>query len=635
MPGTRDRHHKKNHSSESSSSSSSSSDSESYQSESLSFGDKRRHRKYNHCKEKKCDSESEIACYSNEYKHCNKKKDCSSSSSSESECEYKMCDIYTYFKNRLLEDKELMVAGSSSYLNCINDLSQTISNNHALDYSTVVKQYNIETEVVNTVFFVREDGYFILFAIAQVDNSCQFTIFINGVVVPSTCIGTNSGAGQVVSRHLLKLNKDDNVTIRNYISSASSLKSNLYSGGSNPGNDLTLLLMKIAPTHQPHHMYEHECHEYMKCLSHQKKKLFHCLTDKLKDDTELMVRGFNVTGTFYSSASQQVVTEGGVAYNAFSNVNGMVWNPSSTDPTQIQVFEDGVYKVFFLINTNTPGQFSIAVNGIPVETSTQGSSKGAGQISIRSLLDLNKNDIIQVLNHTSQNGSIAVSTNCGGLENNINVVLTIFKIAPLVKPSIKPVDCKLAKRFECYYEKFKKYLLCKNCLQIDGSGAFVSLVSSVIQPVSVNDSFIWDTNVHLKEFKHTQGKTEIWVERDGLYDLFVDIATDEPLQYALFVNGVVDPSVIFGRDSGANRCLMRQFVKLNKGDRLEIRNYTSGAGTIHTVANAGGEYIGNNSLFMAFMLHPTCSEPDCCVPCKPECCVPSKSQVSKTKSTRK
>jgi len=546
-----------------------------------------------------------------------------------------MCDIYTYFKNRLLEDKELMVAGSSSYLNCINDLSQTISNNHALDYSTVVKQYNIETEVVNTVFFVREDGYFILFAIAQVDNSCQFTIFINGVVVPSTCIGTNSGAGQVVSRHLLKLNKDDNVTIRNYISSASSLKSNLYSGGSNPGNDLTLLLMKIAPTHQPHHMYEHECHEYMKCLSHQKKKLFHCLTDKLKDDTELMVRGFNVTGTFYSSASQQVVTEGGVAYNAFSNVNGMVWNPSSTDPTQIQVFEDGVYKVFFLINTNTPGQFSIAVNGIPVETSTQGSSKGAGQISIRSLLDLNKNDIIQVLNHTSQNGSIAVSTNCGGLENNINVVLTIFKIAPLVKPSIKPVDCKLAKRFECYYEKFKKYLLCKNCLQIDGSGAFVSLVSSVIQPVSVNDSFIWDTNVHLKEFKHTQGKTEIWVERDGLYDLFVDIATDEPLQYALFVNGVVDPSVIFGRDSGANRCLMRQFVKLNKGDRLEIRNYTSGAGTIHTVANAGGEYIGNNSLFMAFMLHPTCSEPDCCVPCKPECCVPSKSQVSKTKSTRK
>jgi len=620
MPGTRDRHHKKKQSSESSSSSSS--DSESYQSDSLSFGDKRRHRKHHHRKEKKCDSESEIACYSNECK----KKECSSSTS-ESECEYKMCDIYTYFKNRLVQDKELMVAGSSSYLNCVNDQSQIIPTNHALDYSTIVEQYNADTSVVNNRFFVREDGYFILFAIAQVDSACQFTIFVNGVIVPSTCIGTNSGAGQVISRHLLKLNKDDNVLVRNYISTTNSVKSNLYSGGSNPGNDLTLLLMKIAPTCQPPRMNEHECHEFMKCLSHQKKKLFKCLTDKLKDDCELMVRGFNVTGTFYSSAAQQVATESGVAYNAFSNVNGMVWNPSSTDPTQIQVFEDGVYKVFFLVNTNTPGQFSIAVNGVPVETTTQGSSKGAGQISIRSLLDLNKNDIIQVLNHTSSNGSIAVSTNCGGLENNVNVLLSVFKIAPLYKPCIKPVDCKLAERFECYYEKFKKYLLCKDCLQVDGSGAFVSLVSGTIQPVDVNESFVWDTNVHLKEFKHTQGKTEIWVERDGLYDLFVDIATDEPLQLALFVNGVVDPSVIFGRDSGANRCLMRQFVKLNKGDKLEVRNYTSSAGTIHTVANAGGDYIGNNSLFMAFMLHPTCCEPDCCKPAKP--------QASKPKALKK
>jgi hypothetical protein len=630
MPGSRDRHHKKKQSSESSSSSSSSSssDSESYQSESLSYGDKRRHHKHHHHKEKKCDSESEVACYSNEKKHC-------SSSSSDSECEYKMCDIYTYFKNRLLEDKELMVAGSSSYINCINDQTQTIPTNHALEYNTIVEQYNVDTSVVNTVFFVREDGYFILFAIAQVDSACQFTIFVNGVNVPSTCVGTNSGAGQVISRHLLKLNKDDNVTVRNYISSSSSLKSNLYSGGSNPGNDLTLLMMKIAPLCHPPRMHEHECHEFMKCLSHQKKKLFHCLTDKLKDDAELMVHGFNVTGSFYSSAQQQVATEGGIAYSAFSNVNGMVWNPSSSDPTQVQVFEDGVYKVFFLVNTNTPGQFSLAVNGVPVESTTQGSSKGAGQISIRSLLDLNKNDIIQVLNHTSQNGSIVVSEHCGGLELNVNAVLTVFKIAPLVKPSIKPVDCKLAERFECYYEKFRKYLLCKDCLQIDGSGAFVSLVSGTIQPVTPNDSFVFDTNVHLKEFKHTQGKTEIWVERDGVYDLFVDIATDEPLQYALFVNGVVDPGCIFGRDSGANRCLLRQFVKLNKGDRLEIRNYTSSAGTVHTVANAGGEYIGNNVLFMAFMLHPTCCEPDCCVPVKPDCCVPSKSHLSKAKSTRK
>jgi len=614
MPGTRDRHHKKKQSSESSSSSSS--DSESYQSDSLSFGDKRRHRKHHHRKEKKSDSESEIACYSNEQKHCNKKKECSSSTS-ESECEYKMCDIYTYFKNRLLEDNQLMVAGSSAYLSCVNDQSQIIPTNHALEFSTLVLQSNIDTVNQNSPIFVRESGYYILFVIALVDTACQFTIFVNGDVVPSTCVGTNSGAGQVVSRHMLKLNKDDNVCIRNYISTANSIKSNLYAGGSNPANDLTLLMMKIAPLNQPEHMREHECHEFMKCLSHQKKKLFKCLTDKLKEDCELMVHGFKTAGTFYTTASQQVAVDNGVVFDSMSNVNGLVWNPSSSDGSQVQVLEDGVYKVFFLVTTNTPGQFSIVVNGVPVDSTTQGSNKGAGQISLRALLPLNKNDILQVYNHTSANGTITVSSNCGGNQNNVCAILTVFKIAPLYRPCIKPVDCKLAERFECYYDKFKKYLLCKDCLQIDGSESFISMTSALLQSVQQEDAFVWANNLHLKEFKHTQGYTDFCAERSGVYDIFVDIATDEPLQFALFVNGVPDNSTIFGRDSGANRCLMRQFVKLNKGDVLSVRNHDSNAGQVTTVTNAGGNFIGNNMLFMAFMLYPSCCEPECCKPPKP------------------
>jgi len=618
MPGSRDRHHKKKYSSDSSSSSSS--DSESYQSDSISYGnDKRRHQKHHHKKHSDC--ESEIACYSND-----KKKDCSSSSS-ESECEYKMCDIYTYFKNRLVEDKELMVAGSSAYMNVVNDQSQIIPTNHALEYSTVVTQYNVDTINTNSPFFVRESGVYIIFAIAQVDSACQFTLFVNGSVMDHTCIGTNSGAGQVVSRHMLRLEQDDNVTVRNYISSSNSVKAGLYAGGTNPGNDLTLLIMKVAPYDQPEKMCDSECHEFMKCLSHQKKKLFHSLTDKLKEDSELMVHGFNVTGTFYTTVSQQVATEAPVLFDTFSNVNNMVWNPSSTDASQVQVLEDGVYKLFFLATTNTPGQFSIAVNGTPVETTTQGSNKGAGQITIRALLDLHKNDIVQVLNHTSANGSIILSANCGGSQNSISAILTAFKIAPLYKPCIKPVDCKLAERFECYYDKFKKYLLCKKCLQIDGAESYASIVSNAIQHMSFGQSFALPTNVYLKNFKHRQGYTDMWIEKSGVYDLFVDCATDEPLQYALFVNGNVDPSTIFGRDSGANRCLMRQFVQLNKGDCISVRNYVSHTGDVHTVENAGGSFIGNNLLFMAFMLHPLCEEPDCCKPSKPH--------VTKPKSSKK
>ena len=56
------------------------------------------------------------------------------------------------------------------------------------------------------------------------------------------------------------------VFIRNYISGSSSVSTNNYAGGSQPGNDMTLLLMKIAPYNTP-------CvnHEELKCLSKNKR----------------------------------------------------------------------------------------------------------------------------------------------------------------------------------------------------------------------------------------------------------------------------------------------------------------------------------------------------------------------------
>lgn len=63
-------------------------------------------------------------------------------------------------------------------------------------------------------------------------------------------------------------------------------------------------------------------------------------------------------------------------------------------------------------------------------------------------------------------------------------------------------------------------------------------------------------------------------------------------------------STVNGRDSGANRVLMRQFVKLCKGDILEVRNYESYSGTLHTPLNSGGTIPGHPCFFMAFLLSP-------------------------------
>lgn len=599
MPSSRSKHSKQKKKAYSTSSESCS-DSDSYQSDSITCEKKdslceKKHHKKHHRKEKcKSDSDSTIECYSNDKK--------TSSSSSECEEKYKISDIYDYFRNRLLEDNELMVAGSNSYVSAVNNISETIPTNHAITFNNDVLNYNVDSLPLNSPFFVREDGIFIVFFVGAVDSACQFTIFVNGNIVPETCVGTNSGAGQVVSRHMLALKKDDNVVIRSYISAANSFKSNLYTGGSDPGNDLTFLLMKIAPLYGPRDVSEKECHELMKCLSHNKKKLFKCLTDKLENDTELMVHGFNVAGTFSNTNTQVVATQSPVLFDTSSNVTGLVWNPLNSG--NVNILEDGVYKVFFLATTPTPAQFAFALNGVPIADSTQGSSKGAGQITIRSLLELKQGDIISVFNHVSANGNVTINSNAGGSENNIATIFTIFKIAPLVKPTIKPVDCKLAKRFECYYKKFKTYLLCKEYLMIAGSSCYLSTISSSLQEVGPDQVFNWPTNVLKRDMGHIQGNDIVTIERSGLYDVFTDICTDEPLQFALFVNGNVLPNTIFGRDSGANRCLMRQFVRLNKGDVIQVKNYRSYANPVHTALNAGGNFIGQNSLLLAFMLHP-------------------------------
>lgn len=560
-------------------------------------------------------SSSEIDSFSNEIEIKIKKnkhsehhkpkspKSSESSSSSSSECKpkFKLCDIYTYFRNRLLEDKQLMVAGSDAYLTTTNNLSQIIPKNHAITCNLITLEYNIDNHQNTAPYYVREDGIYILFNLLNVDSSCQFTIFINGEIRPLTTIGTNSGAGQLLSRHMIKLMKDDSVVIRNYISTSSSVKSSLYSGGLLPGNDISLLIMKIAPLDAAKVDMCNE-HKFMECLSHKKKKLFQKLTEKLVCDNELMIKGFNTLGTFYNKSTQTIATDSSVVFNESSCVNGLSW--VATNPDQIQILEDGVYKLFFLINTGTSAQFTVFVNGLPIDASTQGTNKGAGQLTTRILLELKKNDIITVVNHTSANGSVIATELCGGYKQNISAIVTLFKIAPLSKPKCEPVDCQLVKHFECYYELFRDYLLYQKCLQIAGSPAYVSVCTSAPQNVLINEPFNWSTEIVKYQTQYKQGMNEIIIKETGIYDVFVDIITDQSLQMAIFINGLPYDNAVFGRDSGASRTLLRQFIQLNCGDTLSVRNYESHIGAVDTAENPGGDVVGQNASLMVFLLTP-------------------------------
>lgn len=541
--------------------------------------------KHKHKKNKKDSSSSE----SEKCKKKSHKKDSCSSDSDKEKCDFN--DLYNYYKHKLLTDNDLMLAGSNAYINVGDDAEDIIPLNAPVEFNKTGEKYNIEFNYPGSPFAVRESGIYILFFICNVQQASQFTVFVNGLEVPYTTSGNNSGAGQLVLRNMFKLKKNDTILVRNHISSSGAIVTSKYDGGIQVGNDSTYLMMKIAPYEENKHL----CHNFnFECLSKKNKYLFKKVLDKLLSEPNLMLKGFNVHGTFYKTSSQIVSQENDVEFEYMNNVNNLTWDISK--PEKIYINEDGVYKVFCLLTTNTAAQFAITVDGVPQEITTQGTNKGAGQLTLRTILILKKGQYLTLRNHTSAN-SITLSENVGGINDSLSAIMTVFKIAPIEKPVI---PC--YKNCHRNYDKFKCYLMSLDHLQVAGSPSYFSIGSTHHQILNVNDKFNWDVENIKHDIIFAQGTSNLVIEKDGIYDIFADIITAEPLQMTLFINGNPDLSTISGRDSGGARCLMRQFIKLSKGDVIDIRNYQSNSLSVQTTTTTAGALVGQTALFMAFML---------------------------------
>jgi len=607
---------KSDHSSSSSSSSSSS--------ESIRMVIKQKHSKHGkkHCSKDKSKSHSHSKGKKHNHgKKHHKSKSCSSSSKSSSSksCKshekYTFEDLYNCYKWKLLEDPELMVNGSDAYINSYDNKGDIVPRAFPVNFEYNSSIYNVDHPSYNAPFVVRKSGTYIFFFVSSNEQSCQYSIFINGKFINSTTSGNNAGAGQFIFRNILNLNKDDTIIVRNYLSSSTIIQSNPNMGGSQNGNNETFLLMKIAPLQSDDYKkdWDKKSEDNNKCLSRRKKYLFKKLLEKMLCDKDLMLKGFNTRGTFYSITQQTVFTEAPVVFTANKNVNNLTWDP--LNPSNIVIKEDGIYKVFSLATIGTPAQLSFAVNGIPINFSTQGLNKGAGQLTLRTLLELKAGDILTLINHTSVNGQIILTEKAGGNQQSISVILTIFKIAPITKPI--PIKCNINEYYEKCFDQYKKYLLCNKHLQIEGSSAYISSAGTHSQDIALGESINYEFNIDQKEIYHSQGTSDFIIEKDGIYDIFSDVITNEASQLTLFVNGIPDLSAIGGRDSGANRCLLRQFISFKKGDVVTIRNYSSYIGTLHTSLNTGGEQVGHPVFFMLFLLCPEEHIDSCPPPCYP------------------
>jgi hypothetical protein len=578
------------------SSDSSNSDSSSDESNStLQVEIKHKHRRKNHKKDS-CSSDSDKEKCKKKKNH---KKDSCSSDSDKEKCDIN--DLYNFYKYKLLTDDNLMLAGSDAYMYVADNTTDIIPINAPVEFNKVGEKYNIEYKYAGAPFIVKESGIYIIFFVCTVQQSSQFTIFVNGVVVEYTTTGNNSGGGQSILRNMLKLKKNDSVLIRNHTSSTGAIITTKYDGGLQESNDSTFLIVKIAPCENDKHL----CNDFnFECLSKKNKYLFKKVLDKLLLEQNLMLKGFNVHGVFFRTSSQTISQENDINFEYINNVNNLTWN--FTSPEKIYINEDGIYKIFCLLTTSIASQFAITVNGIPDEITTQGTNKGAVQLTLRAILKLKKGDYLTLRNHTSAN-SIVLSQNAGGINDSLTAEMTVFKIAPSDKPTLPSYK-------NCYkdYDKFKCYLMSQESLQVNGSPSYLSVCSTHHQILKNNDQFNWDVENVKHNMTFDQGNSNLVIDKDGIYDIFADILTAEPLQITFFINGVPDLNTVSGRDSGGTRCLMRQFVKLLKGDIVDIRNYQSNSITVQTTTTTGGTNVTHTAVFMIFML----SSLEQCIPKK-------------------
>ena len=154
------------------------------------------------------------------------------------------------------------------------------------------------------------------------------------------------------------------------------------------------------------------------------------------------------------------------------------------------------------------------------------------------------------------------------------------------------------------YDRFRNYLLSQCDLQLSGSGAYISVISDTFQSIPLNTPVEWNISDINQNVSHTTGTYEVTVNISGYYDISFDILCNEAAQLSLFINGVLQPSMIVGRTSASSRLLGKQIILLNKGDVLKVLNHTSYAGTLTTGLNCGGNEVDKNRTLVLLLLSP-------------------------------
>jgi len=339
----------------------------------------------------------------------------------EDECEdEKLCRLphklrrkFEKIEHRMLRDKTLMLQGSSCHGSVFTSTTQSVAVDAPILFDQHQNMHNMTHVLGSGDIIVQESGYFVFDALMGLAQAAEFSVFINGVPNLTTTAGINKGANQLYLRQIIPLNAKDVVSIRNHISNVGTVVIAQNPGGSLSGIDALLMLTKIAQLQSPYPLrMECEKKEDDKCAS--KYELFEKF---LKRKHNLQAQGNsyfqNVTTSSYTVAVGspiiwEIATQQKRGAKAVSN------------KPDIKICRSGVWEMLFDGEYNAPSQFTMFTNNVADMSTTSGTDSGAGQISLRQLVGLKKNDLVKIENWTSFSGPVTAQLNPGGTEVSSN-----------------------------------------------------------------------------------------------------------------------------------------------------------------------------------------------------------------------
>lgn len=152
------------------------------------------------------------------------------------------------------------------------------------------------------------------------------------------------------------------------------------------------------------------------------------------------------------------------------------------------------------------------------------------------------------------------------------------------------------------YQSIKCRLMCDDAVMLNGSDAYGSFYSTKTQTIPIGADIIFELNQEVFGLRHLPGASDIYIEKDGVFYFNFEVTTDQPAQFAVVVNGTVNPTTVTATNSGAVQLNLHQLLMLKCGDKISIRNYASAGPTgIITTSVAGGTIVPSNIADLTLM----------------------------------